>query len=488
MSSASQRLILRNTVLLVGAQVIAAPLSILINVIAARKLGPTDFGQLYLATTFSSLAFLVIAWGQPGALTGMVARDRSRAGELLGSGLILRLSLLPLVLLTLVAGCALAGYDQRFLRVLSLVLLAAAFGTVAGACQDIMRGYERTDLAGATIVAAPLLGLSVVVPALLLIGNLTSFLLAQAACGAVGALVLLRLLPVLGVPRVSVNWKTCRALLRAGTPFFLFGLVVALQPNIDAVFLSKLASPEAIGWQAVAGKLSGMLIFPASALTAALYPTLSRLFAEDPAAFRASAAAALRATPAVALPIALGCALFPRIGIDLFGESSYGPAAVNLRILAIFILLLYVTMPLSATLLAAGRQRAWAAAQFGCVALSAVVDPLLIPWFQSHTGNGGLGVCISSVAGETMMVAAGLYLLPRDVLDRSIWRSYGLIAAAGTVMAAVALALSRQSPYAAAPAALIGYAACLWLTGGLDKSQLELLGSLVRRKPAAPAA
>lgn len=486
MNSAPQRLILRNTLLLVGAQVLAAPLSILINAVAARRLGPTDFGQLYLATTFSSLAFLVVEWGQPGTLTGMVARDRSRAGELLGSGLTLRLALLPLVLLTLVGACALAGYDPRFLRVLSWVLLAAAFGTVAGACQDIMRGYERTDIAGASIVATQLLGVSIVVPTLLLVGSLTSLLIAQAACAAAGALVLVRLLPVLGVPRMSASRQTSRALLSAGTSFFLFNLINALQPNIDAVFLSKLASPEAIGWQAAARKLTGLLIFPASALTAALYPTLSRLFAEDREAFRSTTAAALRAIPAIALPIALSCALFPRVGINLFGESGYGPAAANLKILAVYILLLYVTMPLTAALLAAGRQRVWTAAQFGCVILSAVVDPWLIPWFQAQTGNGGLGVCIASAGAETMMVAAGLYLLPRDVLDRSIWRSYGSIAAAALVMTAVALALSGQSPYVAAPAALIAYAGCLWLTGGLGKSQVDLLWSLVRRKPASP--
>ena len=487
MSSAPQRLILRNTLLLIGAQVLAAPLSILINAVAARKLGPTDFGQLYLASTFSSLVFLIVEWGQYGTLTAMVARDRSRAGELLGSGLTLRLAVLPVLLLILFGGCALAGYDTRFLRVLSWILLAAVFGSVASACQDIIRGYERTDIASASVVASQLLGVSIVVPTLLLSGSLTSFLISQVACAVAGTVILVSLLPVLGVPRVSVSRKTCRALFGAGTSFLLFNLINALQPNVDAAFLSKLASPEAIGWQAAARKLAGMLVFPASALTATLYPTLSRLFAEDRAAYRSAAAGALRATPAIALPIALSCALFPSIGIDLFGESGYGPAAANLRIMAVFILLLYMTMPVSASLLAAGRQRVWTAAQFACVALSAVVDPWLIPWFQARNGNGGLGVCIASVAGEAMMLAAGLYLLPRDVLERSLWRSYGSIASAGALMAVVALALSRFSPYAAAPAALTAYAAGMWITGGLDKSQLELLQSLVRRKPAAPA-
>src|SRR5688572_31485850 len=35
-----------------------------------------------------------------------------------------------------------------------------------------------------------------------------------------------------------------RALLVGGTPFVVFNLAMVLQPNIDAVFLSKLAPPE----------------------------------------------------------------------------------------------------------------------------------------------------------------------------------------------------------------------------------------------------
>jgi O-antigen/teichoic acid export membrane protein len=486
MKSAPQRLILRNTLLLVAAQVLAAPLSILVNAVAARTLGPTDFGQLYLATTYCSLAFLVVEWGQPIAMTGMVARDRSRAGELLGSGLTLRAVLMPLVLLVLTAACVLAGYDRRFLVILLWVFLGSVFVTVASACQDVMRGYERSDFAAASLVGSQLLSALIVVPTLLISGRLPSFLIAQAACAAVGASILVLMLPRMGVPRFSASRRTSHALWSAGSSFLLFNLILALQPSIDAMFLSKMASPEAIGWQAVARRLTGLVIFPASALTATLYPTLSRLYAEDRAAFRATAASALRATPAIAAPIALGCALFPQLGIGLFGNLDYGSAGANLRILAIFVLLLYLTMPLSAALLAAGRQRAWTAAQFGCVAMSAALDPLLIPWFQARNGNGGLGVCISTVAGEVLMVALGLYLLPGGIFDRSQFRSYASVAASGLVMALIALALSSLTPYAAAPLALLAYVACLWFTGGLDRAQIGLLYSLVRRK-AEPA-
>ena len=85
-----------------------------------------------------------------------------------------------------------------------------------------------------------------------------------------------------------------------------------------------------------------------------------------------------------------------------------------------------------------------------------------------------------------LMLGLGFYLLPKDIFDRSYWRSYGSVAAAGAVMTAIALALSRLTPYAAAPLAIAGYLACLWFTGGLDRTQIALLSSVVRRKPLVP--
>jgi O-antigen/teichoic acid export membrane protein len=485
-AAAPQRLVLRNAVMLVAAQVLATPLSLLINIVAARKLGPDAFGQLYLATTYAAFAFLFVEWGHGGAVTAMVARDRARAGELLGSSLAWRAAALPVVVAILFASCALLGYGRGFAATLALVLLGSAFATVSNACQDLLRGHERTDFGAASYVAWQLLTALVVVPTLLLGGGLHAFLLAQAACAAVGAAVLLRCLAPLGVRGVAVRRGTMATLFSTGTAFLIFSLVLALQTNLDALFLSRFASAEAIGWQAAARKLVGPLIFPASALIAALYPTLCRLHVEDAAAFGGTARSALRMTLIAAAPVALGCALFPQLGIALFGERGYGPAADNLRVLALYILLVYFTMPLGTALVAAGRQRAWAVVQFGCVLISAVLDPLLIPWFQRHGGNGGLGVCVSTAVSEVLMVAGGLSLLPAGVLGVDLRRTLYAVSAAGAAMAAAALLLAPLGPYLSAPLALAVYAGSIVLSGEVGAAQVAMLRTLLR--PPVPAA
>ena len=75
-----QTLVLRNALYLVGAQAVAMPLSILINVLMARYLGAAQFGHFYLAGTFVAFGFLFVSWGQNGTLPAKVARDHARSG------------------------------------------------------------------------------------------------------------------------------------------------------------------------------------------------------------------------------------------------------------------------------------------------------------------------------------------------------------------------------------------------------------------------
>jgi O-antigen/teichoic acid export membrane protein len=222
-------------------------------------------------------------------------------------------------------------------------------------------------------------------------------------------------------------------------------------------------------------------VFPAVAMNNAMYPTLCRLFA-DADAFRKTVGGALRASATLVVPVALGSALYADVGIRIFSKTTFGPAEDNLRVLSIFIFLLYFSMTLGSSLAAAGKQRAWAITQFGCVAISVVIDPLLVPYFQHRVGNGGLGVCIATVLSEVLMVVVGIFLLPKGIFDKSVMKGIALAAVGGAAMAATARLLSWLTPFVAAPISVVVYFGCLLATGALDKDQVEKLKDVVARK------
>jgi O-antigen/teichoic acid export membrane protein len=474
-------LLLKNTLFMMIAQVLGTPVSMVVNAVVARYLGPEDFGYIYLAGTLASFGFILIDWGQAGTLPAMVARDRTRAGEFLASGLAYRAVALVFIYALIAGGARLGGYGDQLQIALALVFLSSAILSASAGASDTVLGFERTDIRAFALVGQQLLVAAVVLPTVLLGGRLQATLLAGAVGAALTAIVVWRMVLRTELGPLEVRKETMRRQFSEGTPFMALSLVIALQPSIDAVLLAKLGTAEAVGWHAAARKLVGALVFPAVAMTNAMYPTLCRLFA-DADAFRKTVGGALRASATLVVPVALGSALYADVGIRIFSRTTFGPAEDNLRVLSIFIFLLYFSMTLGASLAAAGKQRAWAITQFGCVAVSVVVDPLLVPYFHRRVGNGGLGVCIATVLSEVMMVVVGIWLLPRGIFDRSVLKGIALAAAAGAVMAVTARLLSGITPFVAAPLSVVAYFVCMRATGGLDKEHVEMLtGAIARR-------
>jgi PST family polysaccharide transporter len=479
----TKRVVARNVLSLVLAQLVGTPLSLAVNATMARHIGPEDFGHLYLALTFVSFGFLAVDWGQSGTLPALVAQDRTKAGELLGSGLAWRAVAVIGAYGLLALVCAILGYPAEFQIVLALVVLTSTISTVTAACQDVVRGFERTDVVAAATIGGQI-GLALfVVPTLLLGGKLRAVLLAQTVSTALVLAYIYRVVkPIVGA--IRVRKEMVKRLLTKGWGFLFLGLAMVLQPNVDGVFLSKMAPADTVGWYAAARKLVGILIFPSSTLMVAIYPTLCRLFADDREGYVRATSSALRIVTIIGVPVTVACIVYPDVGIRIFSRQSFGPAADDLRFLSVFVLLVYSTMIMGISLMAAGQQRAWASVQLVCVLISVVFDPLLVPWFQLHKGNGGLGLCATSVVSEVFMLGCGWWLMPRGVLDRKLRRDLVVAFTSGGVMIGVAMLLSRLSPFLAGPVALGAYAGCLFLLGGVDKEQVQMLRGIVRRKMA----
>jgi O-antigen/teichoic acid export membrane protein len=483
----TRRLLVQNTLFLTVSQVLAMPLSILTTAIAAHYLGAGAFGYAYLAMTMCVFGFQVVGWGHENVLPAVIARDRSFAGTMLASSLAWRAAASIIVYLVLAFGCYLLDYPPELQWALALSALFMALTYFVQACKDTIRGLERTDIPAYLHVGQQLLALVIVFVVMFMGGQLRAALLAQCAAAAIVLLAALPALRALRIGALSVRWATVKTLFSDGIPFVVFGVAMALQPNIDALFLSKLAPVEVMGWYGVSRRLVGTLLLPATTMIGALYPTLCRLYSSDRDSFARTANGALRSVALLAVPVALCCGLYPELGVALFSRGSFRPAEDNLRIMAVFVALVYFSMPLGTTILAAGKQRAWGFVQCLCVAVSVVLDPILVPIFQRNTGNGGLGLCAAAVVSESIMIACGLALVPKGVFDGTLRRVIAFTVVAGLAMTVTAQLAKPLGPVLGAPLSLIAYAACLWLTGVVDKHQVAAIIGAVLRRPAALA-
>jgi O-antigen/teichoic acid export membrane protein len=476
------KIVLRNTMYLGLAEVISMPMSILVNGMMGRYLGPADLGDIYLATTIAGLAFLIISWGHSGSLPAAVVAERASAGQFLGSSLVWRAVASVLAYVVVALGCHLLGFSERQQWAIGLVFITYTFTSLASACQDTILGFERTDIAAYSRVGLQFASTLLVIPVLLLGGRMRLTLLAQGLAVLAILLAVLRSLGPVGVGRLSWDSQRLRVLMARGTPFALFGLALVLQPNVDAFYLAKLSSSEVVGWYSVSRKLLGVLLVPATALIGALYPTLCRLHVTDGDGFRVTTRSAISSVSLLVMPMVLGCALYPGIGVSIFGREAFRPTEDILRYSSPWLFLVYFSMPIGIALVAGGRQRAWTIVQLLAVVNNAVLDPFLIRHFEQSAGNGGIGLSIAAALSELFLVAAGIALLPRGVFDRGLARTLGMAVLGGGVMAGAAFAFAALPALVAAPLAVSTYALTLYLTGAISRAQAAALTEFVRRK------
>jgi O-antigen/teichoic acid export membrane protein len=475
--------VLRNTLILVGAQFLGIPLSIFVNAVMGRQLGPSNFGFVNLAMNLCGFAFMIVEWGHSGVVPREIAKDPSRSGALLGTSIASRVGLSVIVSLFL-ALLSWLLYPLAFLPLLGLVALQALFTSVSSAYQDAARGFERTDVTAIGRIGGQLLNAAFVLPVLFLGGGLIPAMTAATVAGFLILPLITTFTHKIGVGKPSFDRRELAYLTRGGWAFLVSSAAMTSLGFVDTISLSKLATPEVFGWYSAAQKLVGTLLVPSSALVASLYPTLSRLIVEDPEQYKATLRRSINGTGLLAIPLALGCALYSDLGVAIYGKSGYAQSGQNLIVMSGMVLLVYFSMPLSSALLAAGRQVIWASAQFGCVVLRIVLNPLLIPWFQKHYGNGGLGVCVSSVLCEVVLVAVALYMIPHGVINRALAKVLGKGALAGIAMAAAALGLRSVNPWLAAPIAAVVYFGVLYLVGGVDMTQVNRVTDGIKDKLA----
>jgi len=478
---AGRRIVARNALFLVLSQVVTAIISFAVTALLARHLGARDYGVFYVAFSFVQSVFILVELGQDFYVVRAVARNRDRAGEYFGTGLLLRAAATGAIYLPLMGLAHLLGYPETTRSAIALMILFHFMSSLGNGFSVIYRGAERMEFEAATRVAFRAVVAGATVLAIVLGGGVLAVIQAQ-VLGALGSLPAFALIfRRLGISRPALSLRTAREILRGGVPFLFYGVVTTAHAGIDAIMLSKLAPASVVGWYGAAIRFVGILIFPATVLAAALFPTLSRLFVTRPEGYRAMAGAGLKAMLLLGVPVAAGTWLFAKQAVALaFGLDNFAEAVTVLRVLSPYLSLVFINIILGTAIMAANRQTAWASSKAVCIVLVVGLNAVLIPLCQERFGNGGVGSALAMLITEVVMLAAALLLIPRGTLKPSLWRDLGRVLSAATAMIGAAWLLRGVSPAIAIPASGAAYLGLIFLLGGIDKEDVALLRDVAR--------
>lgn len=383
-----------------------------------RMLGPVKYGRIYLAEMITAMFIVVVQYDGRLSIARRISRNREQAGDILVNSLSFRAGLWLLSFTAMMFFAFFADYPGPVKIILLLfgieMLWVAARTVMAG----IFLGFEITGYTAVGAIAERLFVSAAGITALLLGGEEITIAVVMIAGTFLHFGILARFLKRF-IPKLPpVRWEYAKGLLREGFPFLLWTIFGILYYRIDSVMLSIMTTEEVVGWYGASYRFFDILAFLPSIFTLAVLPVMSKLYGREGNMLGVTTQKSLNFILVVGIPISISMYFFSGDIIHFFfGIEGYGPSVVNLGLFAIGLPLLYIDMVLGTAIIAINKQR-----QLAWVALLGVVGNVtfnyfMIPYTQTHLGNGGIGAAIATIMTEFIVLIAHLYLLDRNLLE-----------------------------------------------------------------------
>lgn len=480
MTAASGRRIARNSAAWFVSENIAKVVSLLITIAVARALGEVDFGIFSFALSFTALFGLLINWGFRTLLTWKIAKDRGRAGALVGSALAIQAVLSVAAFGLLVLLVRLIGADPGTARAVYIAAGAMIFQTLADTPEAAFQAFEKLAYNAAFKILRVLTRAAVVFPLLFLGYGLHAVLWAYLAVMAFN-LVLVLLFFHAKVSRLSLGAgsREARGLFADGFFFALKSGFVLIYFKIDVTMLQLMSTSASVGLYSAAYALLEALLSLPIALTSALLP-VAIVLAGERDRLRVLLERAGRFLLAATVPVVVGGIILSQpLMVLLFGQG-YAAGSPALAVLLLTLVPLSVVYLLGILEIAfrLERKSIWVLAA-NCV-VNILLNLVLIPIYDV------VGAALATVLTELFYLAAYFRLVRPQLPGLAAWRWAAKPLVAGLVMAIPVYVLSDDFLAAPILAGAATYGAALWLVRGISREEIGFVRGLFFRRSAKP--
>lgn len=461
--------------------------SLVLIVVLARLVTPADFGALAAILLFTELLRLfgdlgmkaTIVYEQEQGVTDRV--QTAFTMNLLLGGLMTAAGVL---VAPLVAGFFGLQEETGLFRLAALSILLTQLGNVQDAL--LQRGLEfRRRLLPEIVRSLVRLAVSIPLAAVGLGAEALVYgLLAGIAAWTTTQWALSSFRPTFSFdPKVAAN------MLSYGVGASILSVVAILHTRIDIAVIGRVLGERALGLYTVAFRIPEALIETVAWNTSAVaFPALSLKRAQDRTGLLSATQKLLRYQALYALPVGAGLAVMGTpLVVTLFGRQWEDAGGVASAV-AVLSAIGATVFPLGDVFKAIGRQRTIASVNVAVMPLSVGVILAVAPAGVVAVAWARVALRIVSDVVLTLLVARALETGPGPFL-RAI--GPGLIGAAGVVVGAGAVRLAMVDDTAIvlvtglAAGALLGLISMRLLVPAAFRDVVQLVGSMVSRRPAA---
>lgn len=263
-----------NTIWDVGGKVFQMVLTLIVGMLTARYLGPSNYGVIGETASYVAFFSVVCQLGFTSTAVKEIMDNKEREGEILGTTIFFRIctSLISSVAITALI-FVLKGGDRLIVTVAFLQSLSLMFQSF-----EMLHYWYQSRLEtriSVKIQSAAYVIMAVYKIAILALGkNVQWFAFSTALEAAVVGLFLVVVYQKGEGQKLSVSISAGKEILKRSYHFILSGLMVTIYSEMDKIMLGQMLTETAVGYYTAATKVSSMWSFVVMALINSSRPVI----------------------------------------------------------------------------------------------------------------------------------------------------------------------------------------------------------------------
>jgi O-antigen/teichoic acid export membrane protein len=385
----------KNAGYLIIGKVIQMAFSLVISLLTARYLGPSNYGLINYAGAYTGFFAAVCTLGINNVLVKEFIDHPGEEGMVIGTTLGLRaissiLSAAAIAVLTFILDA-----DEPTTR---LVVILASIGMIFQIAETFNYWFqsrlESKVTATATLIAY-LISSAYKVYLLIAGKSVEYFVLVSSLDYLCLGIILYVQYKKRSESRLSFSWQYGKKLFKKSYHFILSGLMISIYAQTDKIMLKHMIGQTENGYYATAAAISTMWCFILSAVIDSMYPSIMEATkADDGELFKKRNVQLYAIVFYLSAFVSLCFTILARpIILILYGES-YLPAAAPLRIITWYTAFSYLGVARNAWVVAKDRQKYLFQIYTASALANVVLNYLLIP------DLGASGAAIASLAAQ----------------------------------------------------------------------------------------
>ncbi|MFH1391567.1 MAG: oligosaccharide flippase family protein, partial [Candidatus Diapherotrites archaeon] len=346
-------------------------------------------------------------------ITREMARDRSLTGKYYYNATALRVVVSIIVLLVIVVGAYLISLSGEAMVLVLAAAIYAMLKTNSFTAKSVFRTYEKMELEAIPTVLGSIVIAGVGITGLWLGLGLFGIGIALVIGGIVDLVASLTIMSIkkMAPGKQIINPDFIKEIFLSSTPFWFMVMIVAVYFSTDIFMISFLLGEKAVGFYSAAFKPLAATILIAGSVVAALYPKLSRQYAESAAKLKKTFIASFKILLMASIPLTIATILFAGQITDVLYGSGFGPTKEVFLVLGVLPVLLFVNMLLATTMNAVDRQKTNMLNALAITILNIALNFVLITEF------GLIGAAYATIASQILFLVLSAQALLKPLMQ-----------------------------------------------------------------------